>query len=121
MRKPKPVKGGASSMVRRKRVRVPRNTSSHCNPNKNSDQRGNTTADFRKVPLGTLVKRSALWLREVHGRDRGQLGIVTDRYFSQGEQGRVVCFPRIHWEGTPSASLTHPDNAVLYRRKHTRR
>lgn len=76
--------------------------------------------DFRDVPTGTVVKRSPHYLRE-HLIPRGhaarkQLGMVVGRDFFQ-EEGKVVCYPRIFWEGSVTDSLTHPLNAVPYRRK----
>jgi hypothetical protein len=75
-----------------------------------------TFLDFTDADFGLLVKRSAHY-REQHciPADRpDELGIVTDKAFYE-EDGRVVCYPEVHWEGNVMASTNHPMNVTPYR------
>lgn len=67
--------------------------------------------DFTAASMGLLVKRSAHQRRELSMTDdeADQFGIMVDREFVE-EQGRVVCYPVIHWEGSPTHHLCHPIN-----------
>jgi len=67
---------------------------------------------FAGVKTGTLVRRSKHWHRVHPGDVKGQLGIVVDHNVYQ-EGGRLITYPVIHWEGQPSSSGTHPDNAKV--------
>lgn len=73
------------------------------------------TANFSELPTGTLVIRSAHWLRVSCGRGRGQMGILTGKEFDD-EDGEVMCLPVIHWEGDESPSINHPLNAKPFRK-----
>jgi len=70
--------------------------------------------DFANISIGTVVKRSKHYIEESCGRNKGQLGIVADKEFFE-ERGKIVCYPSIHWEGEQMASITHPQNAELFR------
>lgn len=67
---------------------------------------------FARVNVGTLVRRSSHWYREHGTWGKGQLGILTDKKVYQ-EDGHLVTWPLIHWEGDVMPSLTHPDNAEV--------
>ena len=72
--------------------------------------------DFTDAEPGLLVKRSA------HFRGQScipvdrpdELGIVTGKAFYE-EDGRVICYPEVHWEGRVTASTNHPMNVTPYR------
>ena len=64
----------------------------------------------KRFKAGNLVIRSDHWRREHFATDDYQLGIVTEVEFFD-EEGKVVCYPTIHWEGEVIARSTHPDNA----------
>jgi hypothetical protein len=64
----------------------------------------------KKFKTGNLVIRSDHWRREHFAPDDYQLGIVTEVEFFD-EDGKVVCYPAIHWEGEVIARSTHSDNA----------
>ena len=76
--------------------------------------------DFRRCKVGTLVMRSPHYLQE-HGLPAHtvQLGIVTDLTF-MNDEGRVICYPRIHWEGEVTDHAVHPRNAQPWDRKLSR-
>lgn len=66
---------------------------------------------------GLLVKYSAHYRRN-HPTQKGVakfIGIVTDTQVFQ-ENGVLVTYPIVMWEGGVMASLTHPMNVVPYRR-----
>jgi hypothetical protein len=76
--------------------------------------------DFRLIPVGTLVKRSAHWHKE-HCRPKGhyerrQIGVITNLKFFADKIAGVVCYPVIHWEGGVMSSMVHPANVALYRK-----
>lgn len=64
----------------------------------------------KRFKTGNLVIRSDHWRREHFAPDDYQLGIVTEVEFFD-EDGKVVSYPAIHWEGEVVARVTHPDNA----------
>jgi len=64
----------------------------------------------KKFKTGNLVIRSDHWRREHFAPDDYQLGIVTAVEFFD-EDGKVIGYPAIHWEGEVIARVTHPDNA----------
>lgn len=75
---------------------------------------------FQFCKVGTFVRRSDHWRREMDPRKRGtQLGMITRLTSFVGVpddlpayRGAIVTWPWIHWEGELSSSLTHPANAV---------
>lgn len=67
---------------------------------------------FQHVRVGTLVKRSAHWMKNHPAWDPNQLGIVTELETYLTGKG-IRTWPWVHWEGTGMASLTHPDNCDL--------
>lgn len=67
---------------------------------------------FQGVLTGTLVRRSKHWYQVHPGDVKGQLGIVIGRNVYE-ENGRLVTYPVIQWEGQASSSGTHPDNAEV--------
>jgi len=77
--------------------------------------------NFKDGPFGLLVTRSDHWYKErgIKIPRQRQLGIVTDRKFFQDSKGRIVCWPVIAWEGAVVDSMTHPMNAMAYRKKQT--
>jgi hypothetical protein len=64
---------------------------------------------FAGVRAGTLVTRSAHWYTQHTSWPRDQLGIVVNRNLYE-EDGRLVTYPVIYWEGEIGSSSTHPLN-----------
>ena len=75
--------------------------------------------NFKDSPFGLLVTRSDHWYKErgLKIPRQRQLGIVTDRKFFLDSKKRVVCWPVIAWEGAVVDSMTHPINAIAYRKR----
>lgn len=74
--------------------------------------------DFTHCHVGTLVIHSEHY-HDQHGTprrspSRKRLGMVVDKAFIQ-EEGAVVCYPVVHWEGAAMGHMCHPLNAVPYR------
>ena len=72
--------------------------------------------DFTDAEPGLLVKRSAHFREQscIPADRPDQLGIVTGKAFYE-EDGRVICYPEVHWEGRVTSSATHPMNVTPYR------
>lgn len=67
--------------------------------------------DFTDAGFGLLVKRSA-HQRQQHfvPQDAPDVfGIMVGRDFND-EEGRAVCYPRVHWEGEVNDTACHPAN-----------
>lgn len=69
--------------------------------------------DFTEAGCGLLVKRSAHQReQQCVPADTGDVfGIMTGKEFFEDE-GRVVCYPLVHWEDQVLASSCHPINVV---------
>jgi hypothetical protein len=80
----------------------------------------NKVLDFRLCLVDTLVVRSPHAIEQRCGVGCDGLGIVVELEFFPDAKGRPICWPRIHWEGAPAPTLTHPANVVPYR-AHTLR
>lgn len=66
--------------------------------------------DFLDAGSGTLVKHSEHFLAQHCGNAPEKLGIIVGLDFFQDSVGTVICWPRVHWEGSASDSLCHPVN-----------
>ena len=76
-----------------------------------------TFLDFTDADFGLLVKRSAHYREQscISADRPDELGIVVGRSFYE-EDGRVVCYPEVHWEGKVMASTSHPMNVTPFRK-----
>ena len=72
--------------------------------------------DYRRAQTGMLVKRSAHCIQQLilRGARKRQLGIITGLEFFD-EDGQVICYPVVHWEGEPLEHICHPINVEPYR------
>lgn len=61
-----------------------------------------------------VVKRSAHYCKQHGGRDKGQLGLVVDKKLFQ-ENGALVCYPVVFWEGAVMSTVVHPANVTPFR------
>lgn len=75
-----------------------------------------TFLDFTDADFGLLVKRSAHYREQscIPADRPEELGIVVGKSFYE-EDGRVVCYPEVHWEGKVTASTNHPMNVTPFR------
>ena len=68
--------------------------------------------DFRDADTGILVKHSDHFHEQHCGAAPEKLGIIVGREFYEDSNGKVICWPRVHWEGAATDSLCHPVNIV---------
>ena len=71
--------------------------------------------DFRDIPIGTLVKYSDHAIKEIFA-DKKMIGMIVDKNFYEDANRRVVCWPIIHWEGSPMGFSCHPIHVIPYRK-----
>lgn len=70
-------------------------------------------------PQGTMVKRSAHWMKERCMKGQPQVGIVVGFDHYEDANGLVNSWPTVKWEGASTSGVgsTHPMNVNLYRKK----
>jgi len=75
-----------------------------------------TFLDYTEAGFGLLVKRSAHFKEQscIPANQPDELGIVVGKTFHE-ENGQVICYPEVHWEGKASSSTNHPMNVTPYR------
>ena len=76
-------------------------------------------ANFEDASVGMLVKRSAHCIKEkcLKGKQKHQIGIIVGVEFYLDTKAGIITWPVIHWEGQVISSLTHPANAIAYRKR----
>lgn len=76
--------------------------------------------DFTNAPHGLLVTYSDHWYKE-HCQKRPRtprIGVMTDRKFFVND-GKLICWPEVFWEGEVMARIVHPINIKPYRKQWT--
>lgn len=76
--------------------------------------------DWIKAPIGMLVTRSDHWYKERRRTkpNEKEIGILTDKSFSQDGKGRVIAHPSIWWANELHSSINHPMNVTPYHDNH---
>ena len=74
--------------------------------------------DFRNTEFGLLVKYSPHWIKECNYKpNANKIGMVTAVAFYKDATGRIICWPIIQWEGSPTGFACHPSNVIPWRKR----